>query len=160
GFDLQSLLDNNSSAGTLADNAKSFANDLKQNLLQQTNLDLPILTDPLGDLKVLLAGENVVLAQWVLPSINNPSLVKLDLPPIPSFPPIDLRLGIHFGLEAGLTLGYDSYGLTPAFQQDATNLNKGDLGADLKEGLFLSNVQLALLGGIDITAEADVGIVK
>src|SRR5262249_3431347 len=106
----------------------------------------------------------VVLAQWTLPT-QNPTLPEIDLPPkdAPPFlivPPIGLRLALNFGLDVGLTLGYDSYGFTPAFQQDPTNTNNGDVGHDLAEGLFLSEVHLALTGSVTLNAEADLGIVR
>jgi hypothetical protein len=135
------------------------------------SLQLPLLTDPVADLKALM-GENVVLLQYKLPDLpfdlnaNPPNPVaSIQLGPFVIFPPLAATLSFDFGLVGGLTVGYDSYGFTsdwnaannphdrtnsPAYQQTFGH----DPASSILEGVFLEDAHLQLQGGIGLQAMA------
>ncbi|MFI5457668.1 MAG: hypothetical protein ACHRXM_19680 [Isosphaerales bacterium] len=112
---------------------------------------LPVLTDPALAFDAILSNDNVALFQYTLNPINLPKLANIDLGPAigPIIPPIPLflQLTASFGLSAGLTLGYDTYGFH----------NAAD---DPIDGLFIANVSAQLIGSIGLTGELDLGLVQ
>jgi hypothetical protein len=154
GFDLGSLL--NALPPQDPGHAQAFLNQLV-GLLPGT-LDVPLLSDPLDDLKALLLGNNVALVQWKLPDLKIPDLAGISLGPFFIFPPIALKLDLGLGLLGGITVGYDTFGFTSAWTTDATNDNPS-LNL-FNEGVFIQDAHLAVTGSIGLTAEADLGVAQ
>jgi hypothetical protein len=135
-----------------------------QGILSSLNLpgsfQLPLLANSLGDLQALLLDENVVLVQWQLPSLSISANTTIG--PFPIFPPLAIALQLGFGIDGGLTIGYDTYGLTTTtptmvgWDQDPTNLSVGKLA----EGVFIADARMELTGSIGLSAEADLGVAQ
>jgi hypothetical protein len=171
-FNLQAALAN--AQVTPGDNGQSEAQNLQSQINQTLGatspagtLDLPLLTDPLKDLKALLFGDDVVLAQYHLPQLAGLK-GSTTIGPFPIVPPLTLSLGLKFGVEGDLTFGYDTYGLSPKWnsQDDVTvpspQQQQPPYADPVSEGIFLESqgTYLDLTGGITLTLAADLGLVQ
>ncbi len=112
---------------------------------------LPVLADPALAFDGLMTDDNVALFQYTLSPINLPTLANIALGPAigPIIPPIPLflQLSASFGLSAGLTLGYDTYGFH----------NAAD---DPLNGLFIADATAQAIGSIGLTGELNLGLVQ
>jgi hypothetical protein len=131
------------------------ANSFLSNIHLPGTLTLPLIANPLDDLKALLLGNNVVLVQWQLPNLNIPNLAGITIGPFYIFPPLALKLGLSFGIQGGLTLGYDTFGFTRAWATD-----KAKTGDRITSGVFIQDAHLVFSGSISLTAAADLQIVQ
>ncbi len=113
---------------------------------------LPVLTDPALAFDAILSpkDDNVALFQYTLTPIKQ-TLANVALGPAigPIIPPIPLflQLSASFGITAGLTLGYDTYGFHNAANQPI-------------DGLFIADASAQLTGSIGLTGELDLGLVQ
>jgi hypothetical protein len=112
---------------------------------------LPVLADPALAFDGLLTDDNVALFQYTLKPINVPELANIDLGPElgPIIPPIPLflQLTAGFGLSAGLTLGYDTYGFHNAVENPI-------------DGLFIADASAQAIGSIGLTGKLDLGLAQ
>jgi hypothetical protein len=174
-FDLLSVVNNLTNPG---DDPSSLAaiNNLVaplKNLLP--GLQLPVLTDPLTDLRALL-GENVVLVQS---TIGFDIGFQTTLATIPIIPPLVLKIDVGFKVQGGLTFGYDTYGFTSNWNGDPSinpplnpptdptnnfifqNIAGGSsILADVLEGVFVSDAHLDLSGSVTLKADVDLVAVQ
>jgi hypothetical protein len=144
--DLTSLLENTAyDVSGFSSTVDSFLGDLGHDL--HGIITAPALDHPELAIAALLnpTGTPVVLFQYKLNDISIPaSASKLTIGPfgplVPPFP-IFISFGVGFGIDAGFTLGYSSYGFT---SQDPIN------------GFFLQDVHAELQGSIILTGELKV----
>jgi hypothetical protein len=174
GSDLKSFLDNNQGLTINTDlNLQPYIQSVISSLtsgLPGSQLEIPLLSDPLSMLKAMALGENVVLVQYQFPPLPFTHLVNLKVPLPFSIGPLGVSLVLNCGFNGDITFGYDSYGFTHDWHNDQTNLdylnNKQypapvgfDAGTDLPEGVFVSDpTSLKFTGSIGLEASANLGI--
>jgi hypothetical protein len=114
-------------------------------------IQLPILAAPSLAFDALLnSQDNVALVQYTINTISLPVLnVNLGPPIGPIVPPfpIFLQLTAGFGLTAGFSIGYDTFG----FHNSA---------GSLQDGLFLADASAQVTGQIGISGELDIGVLQ
>jgi hypothetical protein len=161
-YDLGTLLDKATSQfkDDVQSPGKQLAMDI-QAIIPFGTLSLPLLTDPLDDLKTLLLGDNVVLVQYQFPQINNLG-ADFTLPPIPIVPPMTLELDLGFHISGDLTIGYDTYGFSSDWAQNARTYDiTANLTDPVSEGIFITSpTDLQLTGQIGLKLAANFGIVQ
>jgi hypothetical protein len=177
GSDLQSFLDNNQGLTISVDqNQPAYVKTVISSLtsgLPGSELELPVLSDPLSLLKAMALGENVVLVQYQFPPLRFPNLVNLTVPLPFSIGPLGVSLVLSCGFNADITFGYDSYGFTQGsgsapgvdWHTDLTNPNfvisqpapaKFKAATDLPEGVFVSDpTSLKFTGSVGLVASAN-----
>ncbi len=151
-FHLGSVLRNAPLAPSVAQEVSNFEKDVN-NALGGTDLgstvEMPMLDDP-GLLLSALVGNNVVLFQYTLPPASPPGYsVDFSIGPIPvGPPPLAIRFDFGLGFNAGISLGYDTFGLMESSVRPA-------------DGFFLADPTVAQISGyIGLAAEADFGFVQ
>jgi hypothetical protein len=131
-------------------------------VLSGTGLSLPLFTDPATDLQALF-GKDVVLVEY---SLSLPQLpFSMNLPPIPIFPPLFLDLGGGFSIQGDVTVGYDTFAFTNAWNSDPTNpanshIDAGGILNQATEGIFVEQAQLFMTGFISLDASLSAFIVS
>ncbi len=162
GFRLSNLLSNiplGAGLGSTASSVESTVKELESavnnalggNVLKST-VEMPMLDNP-GLLFSALLGNNVVLFQYTIPDQKFTGF-HFQVGPFPIVPPLAMTFGIGFGFEAGISLGYDTYGLT-------------ETSPNLEDGFFLTDgpnggtpTMAKFFGEVDLSAEADFGIAQ
>jgi hypothetical protein len=163
GFDIASLVNSSNLTNTDLGQDASFLSQLSNLLPSDPSrpLAVPLLTDSLDDLKALVLSGTpnqppVVLVQWTLPTVITPNLAGATLGPFYIVPPLAVKLNLDFGIEGGLTLGYDTLGFTSQWASDQERSQTNPVDA----GIFLHDAHLALTGSVGLTAEADAQVVQ
>ncbi|MHB1423146.1 MAG: hypothetical protein ACYC3I_08120 [Gemmataceae bacterium] len=163
-FDLSGLLSNVPLGSGLGSQASSVESEV-QNLENAVNsalggnalgstVEMPMLDNPALLFKALL-GNNVVLFQYTIPD-QTVSPASFTLGPIPIVPPLALSLGFGIGITAGITLGYDTYGL----MESNPTPEDGFFLTDGPSGSTNTKTEAQVTGSISLTAEADFGVAQ